>query len=167
MPFFQGGKALASTGKAILSMPFRLIIPEQVYAAIVAQAITEQPNECVGLLAGVVEECSDIAGAKVRIGRIVAQYALVSEANSPVEVFNAGKGLLGAARDMRNRSLDTLAVYHPHPTTEPRPSKKDLARHYSGPEVISLIISLATTPPTARAWWLTEVDYCEAEWEVR
>jgi [CysO sulfur-carrier protein]-S-L-cysteine hydrolase len=148
-------------------MPFRLIIPEQVYAAIVAQALTEQPNECVGLLGGLVEECSDMAGSKVRVGRVLMRYALVNEANSPVEFFNAGNDLFAAARDMRNRSLDTLAVYHSHPATEPRPSKKDLARHYWGPEIISLIISLATTPPTAKAWWLTEVDYREAEWEVR
>jgi hypothetical protein len=31
---------------------------------------------------------------------------------------------------------------------------------------MSLIVSLATTPPTVCAWWLTDVDYREAEWEV-
>jgi [CysO sulfur-carrier protein]-S-L-cysteine hydrolase len=167
MPFFQWGKGLASTGKAILSMPFRLIIPMEVYAAMVAQATTEQPNECVGLLAGVVEECSDVGASKLRVGRVLKRYALVNEANSPIEFFNAGKDLFAAERDMRIRCLDTLAVYHSHPATEPRPSKKDLARHYWGPEVMSLILSLATTPPIARAWWLTEADYREAQLEVR
>jgi proteasome lid subunit RPN8/RPN11 len=145
-------------------MPFRLIVPEQVYAEMVAQAIAEQPNECVGLLAGVVEECSDTAAAKA--ARVVKRYALVNEANSPVEFFNAGKDLFAAVQEMRNRRLDTLAVYHSHPASEATPSKKDLARHYWGGDVACLIISLATTPPTVRAWWLTGVAYREAEWEV-
>jgi [CysO sulfur-carrier protein]-S-L-cysteine hydrolase len=147
-------------------MPFRLSIPVPIYAAMVVQALAEQPNECVGLLAGIVDECSDADGPTVRIGRVVERYPLVNEADSPVEFFNAGKDLFAAARDMRNRRLDTLAVYHSHPTTEPGPSRKDLARHYWGPEVMSLIVSLVTAPPTARAWWLTETGYCQAEYEV-
>jgi proteasome lid subunit RPN8/RPN11 len=145
-------------------MPFRLIVPEQVYAEMVAQAIAEQPNECCGLLAGLVEECSE--GAMLRIARVVKRYPLVNEANSPVEFFNAGKDLFEAWRDLRRRRLDTLAVYHSHPNTEPMPSKKDLARNFWGPEVVCLILSPATMPPSVRAWWLTETDYREAEWEV-
>ena len=131
----------------------------------IAQALTEQPNECCGLLAGVVEECSD--GTAVRIGRVVERYPLVNEANSPVEFHNGGRDLFAAWRNMRDRCLDTLAVYHSHPAGEPRPSKKDLARHYWGPEVASLILSLVTTPPTVRLWWLSETDFQEAEWGIQ
>jgi [CysO sulfur-carrier protein]-S-L-cysteine hydrolase len=142
-------------------MPFRLIVPLSIYQEMVVQAVMEQPNECCGLLGGVVEICSDDS----RIGRVVQRYPLVNEAKSPVEFFNGGKDLFAATRDMRNRSLDTLAVYHSHPSSPPVPSKKDLTRNWSM-EVVNVIISLATTPPTARAWWLTETDYREAEWEV-
>src|SRR5260370_2739731 len=46
---------LASEGQPILSMPFRLRIPRNHYDAMVAQAMAELPNECCGLLAGLVE----------------------------------------------------------------------------------------------------------------
>jgi proteasome lid subunit RPN8/RPN11 len=140
-------------------MPFRLIVPAQVYAEMVAQAVAEQPNECCGLLGGVVETCSDGS----RVGRVVKRYPLVNEAQSPNEFFNAGKDMFAATRDMRECSLDTLAVYHSHPDGAPVPSKKDLARNWSE-EVVNVIISLTTTPPTVRAWWLTETDYREAKW---
>jgi proteasome lid subunit RPN8/RPN11 len=147
-------------------MPFRLIVPQLIYDEMVAQAIAELPNECCGLLAGVVEQCSDEGGATVRIGRIVKRYPLVNEAKSPVLFFDGGKDLFAAARDMRELSLETLVVYHSHPTTHPIPSKTDLANHYWGPDVMCLILSLQEESPRARGWWLSDVDYREAEWEV-
>jgi proteasome lid subunit RPN8/RPN11 len=100
-----------------------------------------------------------------RVGRVVQVYPLVNAAVSPVEYLSDGRGMLAADKDMRRRGLELLAVYHSHPTSEPVPSRKDLAMNYS-PEVVNLIISLATSPPTVRGWWLTEVDYREAEWSV-
>jgi proteasome lid subunit RPN8/RPN11 len=128
----------------------------------VAQAVAEQPNECCGLLGGTVEICSDGS----RLERVVKRYPLVNEARSPVAFYNLGKDLFDATRDMRARSLDTLAVYHSHPSSPPVPSKRDRAMNW-GVGVMNLIISLATTPPTAQAWWLTEVEYREAEWTVQ
>src|SRR5258708_33790564 len=114
-------------------MPFRLIVPRPVYEEMVAQALAEQPNECCGLLGGVVEICSD----RSRIGRVVKRYPLVNEANSPVEFYNGGKDLFEAVRDMRESSLDTLAVYHSHPSSRPVPSKTDRAMNWSD-EVVNV-----------------------------
>jgi len=144
-------------------MPFRLIVPKQIYAEMVAQAIAELPNECCGLLAGAVEECPDVNGSPVRIGRVVKGYPLVNEAQSGVEFLSQPESMFAAMRDMNKHLLDTLAVYHSHPTSPPVPSKTDLARNYS-PEVMNLIISLTASPPVVRAWWLTELEYREAEW---
>jgi proteasome lid subunit RPN8/RPN11 len=58
-----------------------------------------------------------------------------------------------------------LAVYHSHPTSAPIPSRTDLERNYS-PDVVNLIISLSGSEPETRAWWLSEADYCPAEWEI-
>jgi proteasome lid subunit RPN8/RPN11 len=142
-------------------MPFRLIVPPQVYKEMVAQAVAEQPNECCGLLGGAVEICSDGS----RVGRVVKRYPLLNEAKSPVAFLSGGKDLFEAVRDMRTSSLDTLAVYHSHPTSPPVPSRHDRAMNWST-EVVNLIISLVTTPPTAGAWWLTDVEFRKAEWEV-
>jgi len=143
-------------------MPFRLIVPLPIYEEMVAQALAEQPNECCGLLGGFMDICSEGS----RVGRVVKRYPLVNEAKSPVEFFNGGKDLFEATRDMRECSLDTLAVYHSHPSSPPVPSKRDRAMNWSE-EVVNLIISLTTTPPTVRAWWLTEEEFQEAEWQVQ
>ncbi len=143
-------------------MPFRLIVPEQVYREMLEQAIAEQPNECCGLLGGVVEIGSD---ATVPIGRVLRRYPLVNELKSAVEYRSESGSLFDAIRDMRNNQWDTLAVYHSHPASPPVPSKKDREMNWST-EVVNVIVSVQTTPPTVRAWWLTAVDHCEAEWEV-
>jgi proteasome lid subunit RPN8/RPN11 len=139
-------------------MPIRLFVPKDVYSMMIAQALSEQPNECCGLLAGVREATEGVA----RVQRI---YPLVNAAASPVEYLSDARSMFEAMRDMRRLSLDVLAVYHSHPTTAPVPSRKDLERNYSE-EVMNLIVSLMNAPPEVRAWWLTAETYREADWEI-
>ena len=138
-------------------MSFRLELLRADYQAMLDQARAELPNECCGLLAGIVEG---------GVGRVVARYPLVNKLSSPVEFLSAEASMFAAFKDRRKRGLDELAVYHSHPTTEPVPSEKDLAQSYSE-DVMNLIISLAGPEPQVRAWWLTASDYREAEWEVK
>ena len=138
-------------------MSFRLEASREVYQAMLDQARAELPNECCGLLTGTVEG---------GVGRVVARYPLVNKLASPVEFLSEESSMFAAFKDMRKRGLDVLAVYHSHPTTEPVPSRKDLAQNYSE-DVMNLIISLAGPEPEVRAWWLTPSDYREAEWEVK
>src|SRR5262245_53478184 len=134
-------------------MPFRLVVPREVLAKTVAQALSERPNECCGLLAGRMEG---------DVGRVVAGYPLVNVLASPVEYESEPSSMFAAYRDLTSKGLDILAVYHSHPTSRPVPSKKDLARNFSE-DVINLIVSLTTAPPTIGAWWLTAEDFREAE----
>jgi proteasome lid subunit RPN8/RPN11 len=99
------------------------------------------------------------------VARVVERYPLVNALACPVRYESDGPSMLRAYRDMRARGLDIVAVYHSHPASEPVPSRTDLACNYY-PDVVHLIVSLATTPPRVRGWWLTETDYREAEWEV-
>jgi proteasome lid subunit RPN8/RPN11 len=131
----------------------------------VAQALAEQPLECCGLLAGVLEGPPEAVGPAVRVGRVVERYPLVNNAASPVEYWSSDERLFAAHRDMRERGLEILAIYHSHPTSPPVPSRTDLARNYY-PDAVSLIISLTTAPPAVRGWWLSDRDYREAEWDV-
>ncbi len=143
-------------------MPFRLILPRDVYSVMVAQAVTERPNECCGLLAGV-REVTD--GEGMPVGRVARIYPLLNEAASPVEYLSDARSMFEAVRDMNRHNLEVLAVYHSHPTSPPVPSRKDLERNYSE-DVINLIISLMTEPPTVRGWWLTAETYRKAEWDI-
>lgn len=146
-------------------MAFRLLLPRALLEDLIAQAVAEKPLECCGLLAGVREEAKRVDDTTESLGRVLRRYPLVNAAASPREFLSDDRSMLDADRDMRAGGLDLLAVYHSHPTSAALPSRTDLARHWlTG--VMSMIVSLAATPPDVKAWWLTETEYREAEWEV-
>ena len=138
-------------------MPFRLVVPRDLYDGMVAQALSEQPNECCGFLAGVLER---------GVARVLRRFPLVNEAASPVEYHVEGRSLCAAHREIRESNLQELAIYHSHPTSWPVPSRRDLERNY-WPGVVSLIISLVDETPLVRGWWLGETDYREADWMIQ
>lgn len=137
----------------------RLVLPRSLHEAMLAQAQAELPRECCGLFAGTIAEDGT--------GQVGERYPLNNAADdSAVEYFAAPTDLLAAFKDMRNRSLELLAVYHSHPTSRPVPSRKDLQRNGHGDWVIHLIVSLETIPPVTAAWWLREDTYSPAEWKI-
>jgi proteasome lid subunit RPN8/RPN11 len=137
----------------------------------VAQAQAEAPNECCGLLAGIVlggdveaKKGASLPTDELPLARVVKRYPLVNAAKSPKEYNAESRSLIEADKDMRRLGLDILAIYHSHPLTEPMPSATDLERAYSA-DVVNFIISLKSEPPIVRGWWLTETEYWEAVWE--
>lgn len=135
----------------------RLLIPRPVLAAVLAHARAELPNECCGLLAGVVAD-----GA----GRVTAHYPLRNDLASPTEYATNARDLLAASRAVREAGTDPLAIYHSHPSSGPVPSRKDRERNTWGETVVHLIVGLAGNEPDVRAWWITEADHRPAEWAV-
>lgn len=144
-------------------MPFRLQVPENVLAAMIAQAVAEQPNECCGLLAGVLEMTNEAA---MPVGRVMARFPLVNALASPTRYLSEDRNLLETHKAMRKEELELLAIYHSHPTTAPIPSRTDLANNAYEDAVVHFIISLATSPPLVRGWRLTGDSYRAEEWEV-
>jgi proteasome lid subunit RPN8/RPN11 len=142
-----------------LSTPFRLALPRRFLDEMLDHARAELPNECVGLLAGRLE---DVAGG--RVGRVERRYPLVNALASPKEYYSDGRSMANALKDMNKHTLDVLAVYHSHPTSEPVPSRKDLENN-NWPGVVQFIISLTGAEPELRGWWLTDRDYQAAEWD--
>ena len=135
-------------------MPFRMQLPRRIRDEMIDHARAESPNECVGLLAGVIEG---------GMGRILERYPLVNAAASPREFLSQPESMFAAYRSMRDRGLDVLAIYHSHPTSDPIPSKTDLERSYDA-DVVNFIVSLNCDPPLLRSWWLMEDCYRELEW---
>jgi proteasome lid subunit RPN8/RPN11 len=131
----------------------RLRVPRAIVQAIVAHAEAELPNECCGVLAG--RNCT-----------VAIHYPLQNALASPRLYESDPRSLFVAHRDMRDRGLEMLAVYHSHPTTAPVPSWTDLANNLHGKAIVHFIVSLTTTPPTIRGWHLGETIYREAEWEL-
>jgi proteasome lid subunit RPN8/RPN11 len=136
-----------------LSTPVPLRLPRPIYEAMLAQAKSELPNECVGLLAG-------CPGSPV-----VSHYPLRNALASPMEYESEARSMFDAVRDMRQKGIEIVAIYHSHPTSAPIPSRTDLQRNYS-PDVVNLIISLQGPEPVMRGWWLTKTGYREAAWEI-
>lgn len=138
-------------------------MPRDLYDGMIRQALTERPNECCGFLAGRLTGPDGAGGCH---GRAVQRYPLVNTAPEPrTEYFAEGKELLQHCREMRQHGLEILAIYHSHPTSAPRPSRKDLERNFYGSEVMHFIISLQGEAPEVRAWWLDADAYREAEWD--
>jgi proteasome lid subunit RPN8/RPN11 len=135
----------------------RLRIPRSVYEGMIWHALAEQPLECCGLLAGVIRDDG--------IGEVRLRYPLLNAAASPVEFESEPQSHFSADRDIRRQGWEVLAVYHSHPTSGPLPSRKDLERSWSA-DVVNFIVSLATSPPTVRGWWLKKETYYEAEWTI-
>ncbi len=135
-----------------------LSIPRSVYEGMVWHALAEAPLECCGLLAGIVRSDG--------IGEVRLRYPLLNAAASPIEFESEPASHFSADRDIRRQGLEVLAIYHSHPTSEPVPSCKDRERSWSA-EVVNLILSLITKPPTVRGWWLSAETYREAEWAIR
>jgi proteasome lid subunit RPN8/RPN11 len=144
---------------AFLSRSFHLLLPRQLYTAMLAQAKTEYPNECCGLLAGVQDAEQQILHAR-------NSYPLVNEAASKTEYY-AVDSLRLASKKMRQLGLDIVAVYHSHPTSPPVPSRTDLERSEFYTHVVHFIISLQEPEPVMRGWWLSPQDYEEAVWRIR
>jgi proteasome lid subunit RPN8/RPN11 len=160
------------------------MLPRVLYEEMLAQARAELPNECCGMLAGRIE--SGGSGESSR-ALVLRRFPLVNAAASPVEYLSGdgnrfnirlyispwvpavgveylsdGRTMFQAVRSTDKEALDFLAIYHSHPTSDPVPSKKDLAQNYS-PEVMNLIISLKGPEALMRAWWMTAEDYSQAD----
>jgi proteasome lid subunit RPN8/RPN11 len=128
----------------------------------VAQALTELPNECCGLVLGnSVQETPPSQPGQIRTA--VEYFPLENAAASAVEFLSEPKSMFRAARRMREMNLEILAVLHSHPTSDPIPSGTDLERNYSE-EVMNLIISLKPPAPILRAWWLKPHEFEEGQW---
>jgi len=136
---------------------YKLLVPRQIFEATVQQAVLELPNECCGLLAGIMTDHG--------IARVSHRFPLFNVRHSPVAYDGDEKDLFIAFKAMRAENIDLLAVYHSHPTSPPVPSRTDCARNACGEDMVHLIISLETGQPQVRAWRLSESSFEEAEWE--
>jgi proteasome lid subunit RPN8/RPN11 len=139
-----------------MNAPFRLLIPADLYAAMLAHARAELPAECCGLLAGTVVD---------GVGRATQHFPLVNALSSPTEYESEPRSMLAAHKAMRASGTEILAVYHSHPMSDPVPSVRDRERNYSD-QVVNIIIGLRGAEPDVRGWWLTATDHRVADWEL-
>jgi len=115
-------------------------IPAPIFDDMVEHARQELPNECCGLLLG---RCSVVT-------RLIR---LRNELASPMAYSADPRDLFAAERSRRDTGEEVVAIYHSHPTSEARPSRRDLAENYYG-DVPRIIVSLAASVPVVKAFRL-------------
>lgn len=135
--------------------PFnRLVILDEVLDGMVAHARSELPNECCGLLAGLISE---------GVGYAFVRAPVRNDLASPTAYLTNAADLFAAFRAMRPKGEELLAVYHSHPTSAPVPSRRDREENTYGETTAHLIVGLAGPEPEVRAWWITESGFQEVE----
>lgn len=130
-----------------------LEIPAAVLDAMVAHCVRESPNEACGLLGGI--------GA-----RVDSVHPIANLAASPTRYEADMRQVIEAARGLRRRGSEILAIYHSHPSSSPIPSRTDLAENHEWGPMPRIIVSLRGPEPEVRIWRLEPDRYEELPWRV-
>ena len=120
-----------------------LKIPTTVYIEMVHAAQKTAPLEACGLLGG--------------NNRQVSRFYLLTNADASPEHFSMiPEEQFAAAKDMRKRGINILAIWHSHPSTPARMSAEDAKLAFT-PDVAYVIVSLAQgANPECRAFAVNE-----------
>ena len=135
----------------------RIRIARRVIEGMLAHARLEPELECCGLLAGPGEP-----GAGCAITEILrAENALRSATQFEI----APRELLRLHREMRERGLELMGIYHSHPRGENAPSETDVAKAFY-PDVVYVILGVGgNVARPVRAFWIREGEVKEIEVE--
>ena len=119
---------------------------------IVAQARSEAPDECCGLVG-------------TRDGEAVRLLKLRNAAASPLRYEIDPKDQLRAFDELDEAGLDLGIIYHSHTRSAPEPSQTDinLARY---PDSLYMIVGVAGPDDDVRLWRIADGHVAEAPLEV-
>lgn len=127
----------------------RLRIPRQIFDAMVSHCRADLPDEACGILAGRGNEVSDIYGMTNR------EASRVSYLMDSAEQFRALK-------DMREKKLDMVGIFHSHPSSPAYPSPKDVELAFYE-DAVYVIVSLEGREPVVKGFNLKGGVVQEAE----
>jgi len=105
-----------------------LEVPSDIVDQIISEAKDKAPVEACGILAG-------------RGGRVTESYRMSNTDNSSVHFMMAPAEQFAVAKDIREKGLEMVAIYHSHPATPARPSAEDI-RLALTEDVTYMIVSL-------------------------
>lgn len=161
-------------GEQTCIISISIIMPkiiQKIVDQIIAHARREAPDECCGLLAGdkgglqtaptitEIYEIKNLPADDPRIAELkIAESRTVRYMMDP-------KGQIQAMRNMRERNLTMLGIYHSHPHSQAFPSATDVRLAFY-PEVFYLIISLEQTAPDLRGFFIIDPKITEAKIEI-
>lgn len=94
-----------------------ITIPKSIVDRMITHSKKEYPHECCGLLSG-------------QNGKISYIYEIENDDQSPDTYFMNPKELLDAQKDIREKSLELIGIYHSHTHSNAYPSKTDIEKSF-------------------------------------
>lgn len=126
-------------------------IPKPIYHSMLAYANLGYPNEACGILAGSAP------------GRVEEFFAMRNMDESSISYFMDPKEQLQAFKQMRERGLQLVGIYHSHVASEAYPSQKDVRLAFY-PDASYLIASLTDrAKPVLRSFRIQDESVQEEE----
>ena len=119
-----------------------LVIPPDIFDAMVAYCKSGYPNEMCGILAG-------------KGNRISKLYTMSNIEPSPVSYLMEPKEQFIAMKDMRENNLSMIAIFHSHPASVPYPSQKDIGLAFYD-DCAYVIVGLSGQAPLVKAFAIQE-----------
>lgn len=123
-------------------------IPARLVEEIVGHCAAAKPNEACGLLAG-----TD--------GSIETVFTMSNAASSPVRYALDPKEQFEAYRAIDDQGWQLAGVFHSHTRTQAYPSPTDV--RLASEDVPYLIVSLASHPPSLRAFRIVKESWTDDE----
>lgn len=118
-------------------------LPESIYKEMIEHSRTEYPNEACGILGG-------------KGNRVLRLYRMTNTEKSPTTYFMDSREQFAAMRDLRERELEMVGIYHSHVSTPACPSARDTQMSFY-PEALYVIVSLENmSSPEVRGFFINE-----------
>lgn len=124
-------------------------LPKHLQKFITELAFKDNPIETCGYLAGIGNKVMEI-------------YPMKNVDNSRIKYSFDPEQQFKVVKEARKKKLDLIGVYHSHPTTGARMSKKDLKFVYI-PEMFYVIVSIVSKEPIIKAFNVIDGSPIEIE----
>lgn len=130
----------------------RLFIPKPIFDDMLAHCKMGLPNEACGILAGSGNEVSKI-------------YKMTNIENSPVSYFMDSKEQFKIMKELREKDISLLAIFHSHTSSAAYPSQKDVSLAFYE-DAVYINVSFAGMAPVVNGFSIQERDVKEVEISV-
>ncbi|HET6516353.1 MAG TPA: M67 family metallopeptidase [Thermodesulfovibrionales bacterium] len=117
-------------------------VPARIFDEMIAHCRRGYPNESCGILAG-------------KGNKVSALYPMTNIENSPVSYLMDPSEQFKAMKDMREKDLAMVAIFHSHPASAPFPSNKDVSLAYYD-DCDYVIVSLAEDMAVVKGFLIKE-----------
>ncbi len=129
----------------------KLILKRKEYIKVIEHCQNAKPDEACGIMAGIRDN---------KKGKVKKIYLMDNKDASPESYFMDPDQQFEVFKNMRENDFELISIFHSHPHTEARPSKKDIEMAYY-PEAIYTIISLAEKKEKIRAYKIKNDNHQE------